>query len=261
MGRKVFLRSSSASLAWDEEVPGLILRLRSGDARFAFQYKHHGRTRRISLGTYGGLTLDEARKLARGLYVDVRSGGDPATAKREARRKRPTFAKAAELYLADLRDRAAAGAVRGKLSTATGFERLLRRLILPAIGTREVESLALPEIEAMHRSLRSTPRQANAAVTVTSAVLGFAERRCLRPQGINPCRLVHRLKERARRRRLTLQQLSAARPGAARRRSGRRGFFAHPCNQASRCHCLAPLRARRAPAQSVAHGRCRAAMG
>jgi integrase len=46
-------------------------------------------------------------------------------------------------------------------------------------------------------------------VTVTSAVLGFAERRCLRPQGINPCRLVQRLKERARRRRLALEQLLA----------------------------------------------------
>ncbi|HXO43806.1 MAG TPA: integrase family protein [Thermoanaerobaculia bacterium] len=197
------------TLVWDQEVPGLILRLRYGGARFAFQYKHHGRTRRISLGTYGGLTLDEARKLARELYVDVRSGGDPATAKREARRKRPTFAEAAELYLEDLRDRAAAGAVRGKLSTAAEFERLLRRHILPAIGTREVESLALPEIEAMHRSLRATPRQANAAITVTSAVLGFAERRRLRPQGVNPCRLVQRLKERAKRRRLTLLQMAA----------------------------------------------------
>ena len=197
------------TLIWDGEVPGLILRLRSGSARFAFQYKHHGRTRRISIGRYGGLTLEEARKVARKLYVDVRSGGDPAVTKREARRKRPTFADAAELYLADLRDRATAGAVRGKLSTAAEFERLLRRVILPAIGSREVESLALPEIEAMHRSLRSTPRQANAAVTVTSAVLGFAERRRLRPPGTNPCRLVERLKERARRRRFTLQHLSA----------------------------------------------------
>jgi integrase len=73
----------------------------------------------------------------------------------------------------------------------------------------EVPALGLSEVEAMHRSLHRTPRQANAALTVTSAVLGFAERRGLRPQGTNPCRLVERLKERAKRRRLILAQLAS----------------------------------------------------
>jgi integrase len=72
-----------------------------------------------------------------------------------------------------------------------------------------VVELALPEIESMHRALHRTPRQANAALTVTSAVIGFAERRGLRPLGANPCRLVERLRERRQRRRLTLPQLAA----------------------------------------------------
>ncbi len=200
---------ASDTLIWDQEVPGLVLRLRSGTVRFAFQYKHRGRTRRLTIGQFGALTLEEARKQARNLYASVRSGADPAVAKRQERLKRATVAEVAELYLQDLRDRAAAGARRGKLSTAAEFERLLGRNILPRIGSREVESLALPEIEAMHRSLRATPRQANAALTVVSAVLGFAERRGLRPPGVNPCRLVERLKERRRRGRLTLVQLAA----------------------------------------------------
>jgi len=37
---------SRDTLVWDTEVPGLILRLRSGGARFAFHYKQYGRTRR-----------------------------------------------------------------------------------------------------------------------------------------------------------------------------------------------------------------------
>jgi hypothetical protein len=131
------------TLVWDEKVPGLILRLRHGLASFVFQYKHHGKTRRPSLGQAGALTLDEARKRARLLYVEVQSGGDPSAAKRESRRKRPTFGEAAEMYLEDLWERAAAGAKRGKLSTAAEFGRLLRRVIVPAIGGREVESLAL----------------------------------------------------------------------------------------------------------------------
>jgi hypothetical protein len=69
-------------------VPVPVLRLRSGSARFAFQYKRRGRTRRLTIGA----------------------------------------------YIADLRDRAARGVKRGRLSTAAGFERLLNRLILPTLG-------------------------------------------------------------------------------------------------------------------------------
>src|ERR1700687_1243739 len=197
------------TLIWDGEVPGLVLRLRSGRSGFAYQYKHQGRTRRISLGEFGALTLEQARTQARKLYYEVRSGGDPAAAKRAARARRMTFADAAKLYIADLRERAAAGATRGKLSTAAEFQRLLDRCILPKIGARKVEDLGLAEVERMHRSLAATPRQANAALTVTSAVLGFAERRSLRPPGPNPCRLVERLRERGRKSRLTLAQLTA----------------------------------------------------
>src|SRR5260370_1142337 len=183
------------TLVWDEEVPGLVLRLRSGGARFAFQYKHRGRTRRVSIGKFGALTLGEARKSARTLYIEARSGRDPAAAKREARRKRPTVADVAELYLADLRERAAAGARRGKLSTAAEFERLLRRIILPRIGSREVESLALPEIEAMHRSLRATPRQANAVLPATTPAPAFADPRPPPPPAPTPSPLPHRLQQ------------------------------------------------------------------
>jgi hypothetical protein len=52
-------------LVWDAAVPGLVLRLRSGSARFAFQYKRRGRTRRVTIGAYGPLTLDQARDQAR----------------------------------------------------------------------------------------------------------------------------------------------------------------------------------------------------
>jgi hypothetical protein len=84
------------------------------------------------------LTLDEARKSARTLYAEVRSGGDPAASKRAARERRTTVSEVAALYLADLRERAATGAKRGKLSTAAEFERLLRSAILPRIGSLEV---------------------------------------------------------------------------------------------------------------------------
>jgi hypothetical protein len=62
------------TLVWDDEVPGLVLRLRSGSARFAFQDKHRGRTRRVTIGKFRALTLDEARRSARAHYAEARAG-------------------------------------------------------------------------------------------------------------------------------------------------------------------------------------------
>jgi integrase len=197
------------TLVWDSAVPGFILRLRAGSARFAFQYKRRGRTRRVSIGAYGPLTLDQARDLARGLYSQVRGGNDPVETRRTERARRATFAVVAAVYLADLRERATSGVKRGKLSTAAEFERLLKRRILPALGDREVEALDLSHVQALHRSLAATPAQANRCLTVISAVLGFAERRRhVRPAGGDPVAGVDPFREEGHRERLTLAHLA-----------------------------------------------------
>ena len=196
------------TLVWDSAVPGLILRLRAGSARFAFQYKRRGRTRRVSIGAYGPLTLDQARDLARSLYSQIRSGNDPAETRRTERAKRTTFAEVAAAYLADLRERASRGVKRGKLSTAAEFERLLKRLILPALGDREAEGLELSHVQLFHRSLADTPAQANRCLTVISAILGYADRhRHVRPAGGDPVAGVEPFGEKGHRERLTLSQL------------------------------------------------------
>jgi integrase len=197
------------TLVWDAGVPGLVLRLRSGSARFAFQYKRRGRTRRVTIGAYGPLTLDQARDQARTLYAKIRAGTDPAEEKRTERAKRVLFTEMAAAYIADLRDRAARGVKRGRLSTAAEFERLLNRLILPALGDREVEALDFSHVQALHRSLAATPTQANRCVAVVSAVLGFAARhRRLRPAGGDPTAGIEPCPEKKYRERFSLAQLA-----------------------------------------------------
>jgi integrase len=196
------------TLVWDSAVPGLVLRLRSGSARFAYQYKHRGKTRRVNIGAYGPLTLDQARDLARRLYAQVRGGSDPVETRRAERAKRATFAEVAAAYLADLRERASRGVKRGKLSTAAEFERLLKRLILPALGGREVEALELGHVQLFHRSLAGTPAQANRCLTVISAILGYADRHLhVRSAGGDPVAGVTPFGEKGLRERLTLAQL------------------------------------------------------
>jgi integrase len=66
---------------WDEELPGFGLRLRAiGDRvvrTWLLQYRSHGRTRRMKVGTFEKLIFSEARKAARENLAKVELGSDP----------------------------------------------------------------------------------------------------------------------------------------------------------------------------------------
>jgi integrase len=215
---------SRAELVWDDSVPGFYVRVRSGRLTFGYSYRVRGRERRMVVGRFGPLTLDQARDGARSLYAAVKAGGDPLEQRREGRQRRATVAEVAELYLDDLRERAATGATRGRRSTVPEWERLVHKVILPRLGSIELERLGLEQVESWHRSLAATPTTGNRALTVLSAIVRFAERRRFRPQGQNPCPLVTRFREEPARERLTLDQL--AQLGEALR--GAEGAGVHP---------------------------------
>jgi integrase len=89
------------AMMFDDDMPGLALRLRaSGSRTWVYQYKVGRQNRRVTLGDAGVVSLAKARKTAADLHARVRLGGDPAGEKAEDRiRAADTMAAALAAYI------------------------------------------------------------------------------------------------------------------------------------------------------------------
>lgn len=187
---------------WDDELEGFGLRVfASGRKAYLIQYRSKGRTRRLTLGPHGTLTPVEARQLAREKLAEVAQGGDPAEHRRRAR-EAPTVADLAARFLEEHVE------AKRKPNTVREYRRIFQNLVLPKLGQRKVEDVALADVDRLHRLLKETPYQANRAVAVLSKAFNLAEVWGWRPRGSNPCPGVERFKEKSRERFLNGAELN-----------------------------------------------------
>ncbi len=85
---------------WDDLLPGFGVRVwPTGRKTYVAQYRASGRTRRVKIGQHGPLTVEEARKEAKGILGDVARGEDPQE-DRMTRRKSLTLRELCDDYLA-----------------------------------------------------------------------------------------------------------------------------------------------------------------
>lgn len=86
----------------DTLVPGFLCKITPiGRKVFLLQYRTNaGERRKLALGVYGELTVEQARSLAQEWLAQVRRGGDPATDKAAARQA-PTVKELCVKFMED----------------------------------------------------------------------------------------------------------------------------------------------------------------
>ncbi|MGE0774452.1 MAG: tyrosine-type recombinase/integrase [Sphingomonadaceae bacterium] len=141
---------------WDDELRGFGIRaIPSGLKAFVLQYRNEeGRSRRIVLGRYGILTVEQARKQAIMKLGAVAGGTDPAEERAQSRAA-ITIREVCNWYL----ENAEAGIILGrkhrpiKASTLAMDRSRIETHIVPLIGTRQVRALRIADIERMQTDI------------------------------------------------------------------------------------------------------------
>ena len=177
---------------WDKNYKGFGVRVSpKGRKSFIVQYRKNTRTKRVSLGTFGNLTVNEARKKAKRILGEVAAGHDPAE-KIKLFRDTPTMATACERFLKEH------VATRLKPSTQKEYKRNIELYILPKFRTFKVNEISQDDIAKAHHELSDKPYQANRNLGVLSRLFNLCEIWGYRPEGTNPCRHIKKYKEKKR---------------------------------------------------------------
>ncbi|NPU99335.1 MAG: tyrosine-type recombinase/integrase [Candidatus Omnitrophica bacterium] len=176
---------------WDGQLRGFGLRITpSGTKSFIVFYRTGGKQRIITIGRFGVLTVDQARKRAQEILVEANQGGDPAEEKKKAHKS--TFAGLADDYLQN----------HSRIHKKSWREdqRRLNAYLLPAFGARRIVDISRAEVVNFHRKLgKEKPYEANRVISLLSALFEYARKNeYIAWDCVNPARLITKFRERSR---------------------------------------------------------------
>ncbi len=184
----------------DKSLPGFGVRLTKGAKTFILEKRINGRNKRMVIGPYGPLTVDEARKRAEKLIGRIASGEDPAE-ERSEKRKEAAFKDLAAAYLDYAR-------IHNQPS-AKNFEYAINRHLLPAWENRKVTAISKADVSALHSRIgKDHPYGANRLLALIGRIFSLAVEWGYTPEDHqNPARGIQKFKEQSRERWVTESEL------------------------------------------------------
>jgi integrase len=154
---------------WCGELPGFGVRVRpTGAKSFIAQYRVGGRNstaKKVTIGSYGKLTADQARKAAKIILAGAELGQDEA-ARRSKERAEITVSALCDEYLAE-------GCDKKKASTIATDKSRIERHIKPLLGRKRIGEVKRADVEKFMRAVANgetatdvkTKKQGRAIVT------------------------------------------------------------------------------------------------
>lgn len=180
-------------IVWDDKLSNFGVRLyESGTKSFVIRYRNeHNRRRYITLGKFGVLTLQQARKMARERFVEIHQGEDPAEEKKRA--QATTVEELVDTYIEKY--------AKSHRKTWEEDERRLEKHVVPLWGGRPPESLTRSDISDLHRDIGEDAKvEANRVVAVIQTMYNFAGDEGIVEDGFNPAAKVKKFSEGSRER-------------------------------------------------------------
>ena len=171
---------------WDETLPGFGLKVTpKGRKVFIVLYRAGGsgsRLRKYTIGPYRRITLNNARLEAQKVLAARLEGRDPATEKREARR-RITVDTVTEIVTLYTKQHLS------KRRSGRELTRILQRELVERWGSRLVHEISKRDIIDLITAVvdRGAPVAANKALKVTRAFFSWCAGRAI-PAGLHPAK-------------------------------------------------------------------------
>lgn len=161
---------------WDGRLSGFGVKITPGGGKvFLFQYRMGGRgakVRRFTIGKYGKLTLEQARKKAEALALDVANGIDPQLEKVAAR------AKATNLAFDAYVERFRQGCLeREWVSTHKYVGSLLTKYAVPALGSKPLPDINRRDVRDLLEPLLDMTATASNLFAVLRRMFSWAVER------------------------------------------------------------------------------------
>lgn len=153
---------------WDDEINGFGVRIYpSGRKAFVLSYRAKSRKRLMTIGTFGNVTVDQARQIARKYSNAVFEGKDPL----EERKREAMGETVADLCKAFLERHS-----KPKKKSWQADERRINKAILPKWGGHKVKAISRADVASLHFEIgKRSGAEANRTTATLSKMFALAK--------------------------------------------------------------------------------------